>query len=121
VDLYFDNVGGSILDALVDHMALHGRIAVCGQLAAYDSDEPARGRFDMMKVVYRRIRIEGFVLGDYADQVDAARARLLGWLREGRLVSRVDLRHGFRGLPAAFLDLFKGANQGTLLVANDAP
>jgi NADPH-dependent curcumin reductase CurA len=121
VNLYFDNVGGSILDAVIDHMAVHGRVAVCGQLSAYDSDEPARSRFDMMKVVYRRVRIEGFVLGDYSAQVDAARAQLQRWLREGRVQCRVDLRRGFGGLPAAFLDLFKGANEGTLLVANDVP
>lgn len=121
VHVYFDNVGGAILDAVVDQMALHGRVVVCGQLSAYDSDEPARGRFDMMKVVYRRIRIEGFVLGDYAAQVDAARAQLRAWLHDGRIQCRIDLRQGFDKLPAAFLDLFKGANQGTLLVANDSP
>jgi NADPH-dependent curcumin reductase CurA len=120
VDLYFDNVGGAILDAVIDRMALHGRVAVCGQLSAYDSDEPARGRFDMMKVVYRRIRIEGFVLGDYAAQVEVARAQLRDWLREGRIHCRMDFRQGFANLPAAFLDLFKGSNEGTLLVANDA-
>lgn len=121
VHVYFDNVGGAILEAVMDQMALHGRVAVCGQLSAYDSDEPAHGRFDMMKVVYRRVRIEGFVLGDYAAQVDAAREKLRTWLREGRIHCRVDLRHGFRHLPAAFLDLFKGGNEGTLLVANDTP
>lgn len=121
VNVYFDNVGGTILDAVMDQMALHGRVAVCGQLSAYDSDEPARGRFDMMKVVYRRIHIEGFVLGDYAAQVDAARAQLRTWLREGRIHCRVDLRQGLRNLPGAFMDLFKGANEGTLLVANDLP
>ena len=121
VHMYFDNVGGAILDAVVDHMAVHGRVAVCGQLSAYDSDEPARGRFDMMKIVYRRIRMEGFVLGDYAAQVDTARAHLRDWLRAGHIQCRVDLRHGLRNLPAAFLDLFKGANEGTLLVANDTP
>lgn len=121
VDMYFDNVGGAILDAVMDQMAVHGRVAVCGQLSAYDSDEPARGRFDMMKVVYRRIRIEGFVLGDYAAQVDAARAQLRAWLRAGQIHCRVDLRHGMRNLPSVFLDLFKGANEGTLLVENDRP
>ena len=119
VDMYFDNVGGAVLDAVMDQMALHGRVAVCGQLSAYDSDEPARGRFDMMKVVYRRIRIEGFVLGDYAEHVDTARAQLRAWLQEGRIQCRIDLRQGLRTLPSAFLDLFKGANEGTLLVAND--
>ena len=121
VDVYFDNVGGTVLDAVMDQMAVHGRVAVCGQLSAYDSDTPARGGFDMMKVVYRRIRVEGFVLGDYAAHVDTARARLRAWLREGRIHCRVDLRQGLRSLPTAFLDLFKGANEGTLLVVNDMP
>jgi NADPH-dependent curcumin reductase CurA len=53
--------------------------------------------------------------------VDAARAQLRDWLRAGRIQCRVDLRHGLRNLPAAFLDLFMGANEGTLLVANDTP
>jgi len=118
LNAYFDNVGGEILNAAVDNMAIHGRIAVCGQVSAYDSDAPAPGPRDMMKIVYRRIRMQGFVLGDFAAEVENARGKILDWYREGRIVARLDVRHGFEQLPSAFLDLFKGANEGTLLVTN---
>lgn len=119
IDLFFDNVGGAILDAAVDRMAAHGRIVLCGQIAAYDGDAPARGPSDMMKLVYRRIRMEGFVVGDFVDRADEARAVLRGWIDRGALKVRVDLRHGFGAIPGAFVDLFAGCNAGTLIVAAD--
>jgi NADPH-dependent curcumin reductase CurA len=119
IDLFFDNVGGAILDAAVDRMAAHGRIVLCGQIAAYDGDAPARGPSDMMKLVYRRIRMEGFVVGDFVDRADQARATLSEWIDSGALNVRVDLRQGFEAIPAAFVDLFSGRNTGTLIVAAD--
>jgi NADPH-dependent curcumin reductase CurA len=119
IDLFFDNVGGAILDAAVDRMAAHGRIVLCGQIAAYDGDAPARGPSDMMKLVYRRIRMEGFVVGDFVDHADEARTVLGGWIDSGALKVRVDERHGFDAIPAAFVDLFAGRNAGTLIVAAD--
>ncbi|MCX8477797.1 MAG: NADP-dependent oxidoreductase, partial [Sphingomonas sp.] len=65
IDLFFDNVGGAIFDAAIDRMAAHGRIALCGQISAYDGEGAARGPRDMMKLVYGRIRMEGFVVGDF--------------------------------------------------------
>jgi NADPH-dependent curcumin reductase CurA len=119
IDLFFDNVGGMILDAAVDRMAAHGRIVLCGQIAAYDGEAPARGPSDMMKLVYRRIRMEGFVVGDFVDRADQARATLSAWIDSGALKVRVDLRQGFEAIPAAFVDLFSGRNTGTLVVAAD--
>jgi NADPH-dependent curcumin reductase CurA len=119
IDVFFDNVGGAILDAAVDRMAAHGRIVLCGQIAAYDGDAPARGPSDMMKLVYRRIRMEGFVVGDFVDRADQARTTLRGWIDSGVLQVRVDLRQGFDTIPGAFVDLFSGRNMGTLVVAVD--
>ncbi len=119
IDLFFDNVGGAILDVAVDRMAAHGRIVLCGQIAAYDGDAPARGPSDMMKLVYRWIRMEGFVVGDFVDHADEARRRLGAWIGSGAITVRVDLRLGFDAIPAAFVDLFSGANAGTLIVAAD--
>jgi len=116
VNVFFDNVGGEILHAVMDNVAVHARIAVCGQVAAYDSDQPAPGPRDMMKLVYGRVRIQGFVMGDYAHDAPAALAQLRAWRDEGRLVYRTDLREGFAQLPGAFLDLFTGGNDGALLV-----
>jgi NADPH-dependent curcumin reductase CurA len=120
VNLVFDNVGGEFLQAAVDTIAVHGRIVLCGQISAYDRRGGAPGPRDMMKLVYGRVRMEGFVIGDFIDGIRAARETLAGWLAEGRLTVRVDLRHGLNQLPGALVDLFSGANQGTLLVANDA-
>ena len=119
IDLFFDNVGGEMLQAAVDHMARHGRIVLCGQISAYDRAGGAPGPRDMMKLVYGSIRMEGFVVGDYVDRAEEARTALAGWIAEGRLTVRVDLRHGFEQLPLAFTDLFRGANEGTLLVTAD--
>jgi NADPH-dependent curcumin reductase CurA len=119
VDIFFDNVGGEILQITVDHMAIHGRVVLCGQVSAYNSDAPAQGPRDMMRVVYKRLLLQGFVTGDYLDEAQAARSELQRWLAEGKIVRHEDVRSGFEQLPAAFLDLFTGANAGTLLVASD--
>ena len=116
VDVYFDNVGGDLLDAVMDHIAVKGRVAVCGQVATYDSDTPAPGLRNMMQVVYRSVRIRGFVVSEFFHEVDAARADLQRWRSEGRLEHREELRDGFERLPHAFIDLFTGANTGGLLI-----
>lgn len=117
IDLFFDNVGGAILDMAIDRMAPRGRVALCGQISAYDGDGRAPGPSDMMKVVYGRLRIEGFVVGDFAAQADAAHRQLAAWIDAGALVVRTDLRRGFAELPRAFVDLFAGRNAGTLIVS----
>ncbi len=119
IDLFFDNVGGAILDAAVERMAAHGRIVLCGQIAAYDGDAPAPGPTDMMKLVYRRIRMQGFVVGDFVDRAGEACGALGKWIDSGALRVRVDLRTGFEAIPGAFVDLFSGRNSGTLIVAAD--
>lgn len=116
VDVFFDNVGGTMLQTVTEHMAVHGRIVLCGQVSAYDSDQPAPGPRDMMLLVYRRLLMQGFVLGDFLEEVEAARAELMNWVAAGKIQRRDDVRSGFVGLPAAFLDLFAGKNTGALLV-----
>ncbi|GGC27501.1 NADP-dependent oxidoreductase [Novosphingobium marinum] len=119
VNVFYDNVGGEILQAVMDNIARKGRIAVCGQISAYDSDKLSQGPNDMMKLVYWSVRIEGFLLGDFVDDFDEARSSLEKWYAEGLLVNRTDLRNGIENLPASFLDLFSGRNEGTLLVSAD--
>lgn len=118
IHIFFDNVGGQILQDAVDRMALHGRIVLCGQISAYDTGRPAAGPDDMMKLVYGRVRMEGFVVGDFADRYDEAVTYIREWVANGLLSRRMDLRQGFMALPSAFVDLFVGRNHGTLLVAN---
>ncbi|MCL9998786.1 MAG: NADP-dependent oxidoreductase [Erythrobacter sp.] len=119
IDIFFDNVGGDQLRAALGCMAPHGRIVACGQISTYDRGEAAETGLDMMKVVYGRIRIEGFVVGDYVGRAEEARKVLAAWVRSGDLEVSVDLRSGLEALPRALVDLFSGANRGTVLVVND--
>ena len=116
VDVFFDNVGGAILDQAIDCMAPHGRIAVSGQISAYDSAAPASGPSDMMKLVYGRLCIEGFLVGDFSEFFPGAWQVIQGWVEGGDIIAKLDLRHGFACLPEAFVDLFSGRNTGSLLV-----
>lgn len=119
VDVVFDNVGGNFLQAAVDNIAAHGRIVLCGQISAYDSPAGAPGPRDMMKLVYGSVRMEGFIVGDYFDRADEARAALSRWIENGQLVVRIDMRHGLHALPGTLVDLFKGANKGAVIVTAD--
>jgi NADPH-dependent curcumin reductase CurA len=117
VDIFFDNVGGELLQAAVDNIARRGRILVCGQISAYDSDATAQGPKDMMKIVYWSVKIQGFLLGDFTEEdISAGQQQLVQWLAEGKLVNQIDIREGFENLPATLMDIFKGGNLGTLML-----
>lgn len=118
VDVFFDNVGGATLDAAVDVMNRLGRIVLCGQIAGYDGTG-MRGPANMMRLIYGSITMRGFLVGDFADEWETARADLKHQYDSGAVVSRDDLREGFEKLPAYFCDLFEGRNNGTLLVMAD--
>jgi NADPH-dependent curcumin reductase CurA len=119
IDVFYDNVGGDILQAAVNNMAPFGRIVLCGQISAYDSDEQPEGPRNMMRLIYGSIRMQGFLCGSYAARFGEAVRDLADWHAAGRIAYREDLHRGFENLPAAFRTLFTGGNQGTLLVAID--
>ncbi len=119
INVFFDNVGGEILQAAVDHMAPFGRIVLCGQISSYDNEASPEGPRNMMRLVYGSIRMQGFLCGNYADEFGTAIADLKRWNEAGEIVYREDLRSGFENLPQAFSALFSGANEGTLLVQVD--
>ncbi len=118
IDIFFDNVGGDTLDAAVDRMNKFGRIVLCGQIAGYDG-HGMRGPRNMMRLIYGSVRMQGYLMGDYAAEVPAATEALRGWMSDGRLAYRDDVRRGFETLPESFLSLFDGSNRGTLLVMVD--
>lgn len=118
VDVYFDNVGGEITQAVIDNIATYGRVAVCGQVSSYDGGA-APGPRDMMKVVYWSVRIEGFRVASYAERHAETRQQIKRWFDEGKLIAQTDIRSGFSRLPEAFMSLFEGSNVGSLLVEND--
>jgi hypothetical protein len=118
VDIFFDNVGGATLDAAVDAMNRFGRILLCGQIAGYDG-APVRGPANMMRLIYGSLRMQGFLMGDFAAETPAAIEALRRWTDAGELAYRDDLAHGFEALPESLLGLFEGRNHGTRLVVTD--
>jgi NADPH-dependent curcumin reductase CurA len=122
IDVYYDNVGGKILEAALTYLAMHGRIVICGAISNYN-DEDAPGPRNYLQLLIHRARMEGFVILDYAARFPEAQAALAGWLQEGKLKDRVDVQHGLENAPAALARLFTGANQGKQLlqIAEPAP
>lgn len=117
VDVFYDNVGGPILQCAVEVMNRYGRIVLCGQISGYGTSKPIPGPTNMMRLIYGGITMRGFLLGDFEEKVPAAQRQLFDWLVQGRLVHREDVRKGFENLPTAFGALFDGTNAGTLLVS----
>jgi NADPH-dependent curcumin reductase CurA len=112
VDVYFDNVGGRILEAAIGKMALRGRIALCGMIAGYNDAQPTPGPANLFEMVTRRIRMEGFLVMDDAAQFAEARRELEAWLAAGQLKSYVDVQEGFENIPKTFMRIFTGENIG---------
>jgi NADPH-dependent curcumin reductase CurA len=117
IDVYFDNTGGDILAAALRRMKPHGRIACCGVVSQYDTTDPAPGpRGIPGLLVNNRVRMEGFLVFDYAARYDEARARMRSWLDDGKIQSLHDEVMGLENAPAAFVDLLAGGNVGTRIV-----
>lgn len=115
VDIYFDNVGGAMLDAAITQMNLRGRIVVSGQIAEYNAQEP-RGIRNTLDFIPKRLRMEGLVVFDYAARFGEAQSRLAGWIRDGRLVFHETVIAGLDAAPEAFSGLFGGPTMGRVLV-----
>ncbi len=117
IDVYFDNVGGDVLEACLFNMALHGRIACCGAVSQYDGAAPAHGpRGVPGLIVTRRLTLRGFVVMDFDDQRDQALAELKAWVDDGRLKVFEDIIDGLENTPAALVGLLAGQNVGKRMV-----
>jgi hypothetical protein len=123
VDVYFDNVGGPLLDAVLLALAVRGRVVLCGGISDYNVSRPEKGLTNYLALVSKRGRMEGFIVLDYYPRAAEAVAALAGWMREGRLKDRVDVVVGIENAPAALRRLFEGKNLGKQLVklADPAP
>ena len=112
INVYFDNVGGKTLEIAMSHMAVWGRIALCGMISVYNAEQPQPGPDNMFRLITRRVRMEGFLVPDYTPRFKQARRELSAWLATGALKSRNDIQEGFENIPRTFLRLFSGANLG---------
>ncbi|XP_020088611.1 NADP-dependent alkenal double bond reductase P2-like [Ananas comosus] len=115
IDIYFDNVGGEMLEAAVANMNAFGRVAVCGAISEYTSSE-RRAAPDMLDVIYKRITVQGFLAYDHIAVHDEFISVTSDYLRHGRMQSIEDISHGLESIPSAFIALFRGDNVGKKLV-----
>ena len=116
VDVYFDNVGGPITDAVIDNLATGARISVCGQISQYNLEEPEPGPRNMRALITNQARMEGFLVTKFSNRFDEARGRIAAWIREGNVTYKEDVVEGIENAPDAFMGLMRGDNFGKLLV-----
>ena len=116
VDVYFDNVGGEILDAVLTRLNRSARVVICGAISQYNNTEAVKGPANYLSLLVNRARMEGMVVFDYTDRFPAAIAELAGHLKAGRMKSREDVVVGFDTFPETLLKLFRGENFGKLVL-----
>ncbi|WP_228895878.1 NADP-dependent oxidoreductase [Pseudoduganella aquatica] len=116
VDVYFDNVGGDILDTVLTRINMKARIVICGAISQYNNTTPVKGPANYLSLLVNRARMEGMVVFDYADRYHLGVAALAGWLKEGKIKSKEDVVQGLENFPQALTMLFEGKNFGKLVL-----
>lgn len=116
IDVYFDNVGGKILDAVLGQINLRARIVICGLISMYNATEPVPGPYNLVNLIPKRAKMEGFVVLDYFPRAKEAMPELTQWLKEGKVQYRVHIVEGLKEAPTAVNLLFTGGNEGKLMV-----
>jgi NADPH-dependent curcumin reductase len=116
IDVYFDNVGGDVLEAALANLARRARVVLCGAISQYNATEAPRGPRNYLSLLVNRARMEGMIVFDYEARYDEARREMSAWLRAGRLKSREDIAEGIEHFPEVLLRLFKGENLGKLVL-----
>ncbi|KAJ0540861.1 putative oxidoreductase [Helianthus annuus] len=115
IDIYFDNVGGEMLEAAISNMNMNGRVALCGIIAEY-TNAGKRVAPDLLNVIYKRITIQGFLSGDYMSLFPEFLTTTIDHLRTGKIHVLEDVSVGLEGVPSAFVGLFRGDNIGKRIV-----
>ena len=116
IDIYFDNVGGEILDTVLTRINRKARIIICGAISQYNATAPVKGPANYLSLLVNRARMEGIVVFDYAERFPIAVKELAGYLKDGRMKSKEDIVTGIETFPEALLKLFNGENFGKLVL-----
>jgi len=116
VDVYFDNVGGDILDAVLTRLARGARVVICGAISQYNNTTPVKGPANYLSLLVQRATMTGIVVSDYYPRAGQAMMEMGDWIAAGKLKTREDIVQGLDKFPEAFDMLFSGANQGKLVL-----
>ncbi|XP_053089776.1 prostaglandin reductase 1 isoform X1 [Pangasianodon hypophthalmus] len=115
-ECYFENVGGHFSSVALSQMKQFGRIAVCGGISLYNDKEPQTGPYPHLPMIFKELRMEGFLVGRWEHKNEESLRRLLTWLQEGKLKCREHVTVGFENMPAAFMGMLQGENIGKAIV-----
>ena len=121
VDVYFDNVGGDILDAVLTRLARGARIVICGAISQYNATAPIKGPANYLSLLVHRATMTGMVVSDYYGRAMEAAVAMGGWMASGKLKTREDIVDGLDAFPQAFDMLFNGTNNGKLVLRLNDP
>ena len=116
IDIYFDNVGGKLLEAALDNMKTFGRIVLCGMISQYNSSSPLPGPSNLMLAITNRLKLQGFIVRDHYNMLNEFHAAMAKWIGQGNIKWKETVSEGIENAPKAFLGLFKGENFGKMLV-----
>ncbi len=116
IDVYFDNVGGDILDIVLTRINLHARIVICGAISQYNNTTPVKGPSNYLSLLVNRARMEGIVVFDYAPRYKEGALTMGSWLKEGKMISKEHVEEGIDRFPEVLMKLFKGENFGKLVL-----
>ena len=116
VNVYFDNVGGEILEAVLAQLAMKARISLCGAISQYNNIEGIKGPRNYLSLLINRARMEGFIVFDYAARYPEGARAIAGWLADGKLKAREDIVDGLETFPETLLKLYHGENFGKLVI-----
>ena len=116
IDIYFDNVGGDISDAVLFHINQFARLVICGAISVYNETSMPKGISVQPFLVRNSALMQGFIVSNYAEKFPEAIQKLAGWLAQGKLQNTETIVEGFDNIPQAFLDLFEGKNKGKMVV-----
>ncbi len=116
VDVFFDNVGGQILELALARLNRRARVAICGAISIYNATEPPPGPANYLSLLVNRARMEGFIVFDYHERYGEAARAIAGWIEEGKIQARFDIVDDLENAPQALLRLFDGSNTGKLMV-----
>ena len=116
VNVYFDNVGGEILDAVLTQLARGARVVLCGAISQYNSTTGVKGPSNYLSLLVNSARMEGFIVFNYQARYGEAAREMASWMKAGKLKSKEDIVEGFQTFPDTLLKLFRGENFGKLLI-----
>ena len=117
MNVFFDNVGGDILDAVLDNLALHANVVICGAVSQYDDMDDITGPSMYLRLAERQSKMEGFAFFHFPDSIPKAQAELASWVEDGSIVGSEHVLEGIDSFPDALQFMFEGGNIGKLLVS----